>query len=337
MLVILSPAKTLCLDAHRLAMSLAGTVPRFSSEAEFLASAAGQLSKGQLRTVLGVSEPLAQLNHDRYKHWSTASTLHTALMLRGDAYRALQAYDMTKPQLELLQGSVRILSGIYGLLKPLDLIKPYRMDMGKKLSSERGKDLYEFWGDKLSDALQEELDAQPAGQRFLVNCASQEYSKAARLDNLNVPVYLMKFPGPSVFAKGARGAMARFAALNKITSPEQLKDFKGNDGEWSFCAKQSSKFEFVFLRSAEVAAAAKAKQQGSVATKRKKAAPTTKKAGSKKRKPSGEATDNNKDKVAASETAEGGNNSTRGVAARSRTRSETAKTTTKKPAKRARR
>lgn len=179
----------------------------------------------------------------------------------------LRAYDMSKKQLLWLHDHLDILCGLYGVVRPLDEIKAYRLEMGTKLKNARGKDLYEFWGDKILTSILKGLREGDA----IVNCASQEYAKSARLAEVppGIRVYTMAFPGPTVYAKVARGSIVRYACDHQVTDVEDLKRFTGQKGEYAFCASASTDTTFTFARQAGVKPKTEPKRK--VASKRKRA------------------------------------------------------------------
>ena len=213
----------------------------------------------ELRALLSVSGPLAELNAERYKSFPTAPSKQALFSFDGQAYakNALNANSLTIPQVHWLQQRLRILCGLYGVLRPLDAIKPYRLEMGckltgKKLSQQLGaSDLYSFWDDRVAKAVAADVAALPEAERCVVNVASQEYAAVVlkrHTGQLGVPIITCAFPGPAVHAKAARGGIVRYAATVGATSPEQLKGFTGANGEWRFCERQSTDTTLVFLR-----------------------------------------------------------------------------------------
>jgi len=232
MLVVISPAKRLDWSE---ADGIVPTAPAFSDDATKLAKAAGRLSKADLQKLMGISDELARLNKERFAAFeaepSAERTRPAAFAFAGDTYAGLEAKTLDRDALDFAQERLRILSGLYGLLRPLDAIQPYRLEMGSKLKTRKGKDLYAWWGDRLGRALQEQAEA--TGARALVNCASQEYFGAVDTSALAVPVITPVFledkpGGPKVvsfFAKKARGAMARFIVERRLTEPESLLEF----------------------------------------------------------------------------------------------------------------
>ena len=233
MLMILSPAKSLDMstdhDAHL------QTQPAFMSQATELVEQLRQYSPAEIASLMHVSDKLAVLNAERYASWESESTLENArqavLAFSGDVYQGLDAPTLDEAQLDYLQDHVRILSGLYGVLRPMDLMQPYRLEMGTRLANARGKDLYAFWGSSLSESLDAELQQQV--QPVLVNLASEEYFKAVKSGMADMPVVTPvfqdwsggKYKVVAFHAKKARGMMARYAAVNNVQDVEALKQF----------------------------------------------------------------------------------------------------------------
>lgn len=267
MLICLSPAKTLTLDAA--AASAAGAAPRFAAAADALAAALGKLPRAKLATVLDVSPALAALNADRFAAWGPAPSnprYAAGWAYDGPAMKALALRSQPPSIVSSADARVRIISGLYGLLKPTDAIQPYRLCFSCKLAGAGGVDsLYAHWGDRIAKALDKELDAArcEGKRRVVVNAASAEYWKAVagRL-RPDTRVVTCVFPGPAVHAKAARGAVARFVAEGGVDEPERLKAFAGLAGEWAFDAGASDGDTFVFKRGAGAARAAKAAAGG---------------------------------------------------------------------------
>jgi len=246
MLIILSPAKTLDFTAlgKEAVRSSACGLP----EAHYLGKELQKLSEAKLKTLLKVSDNISRENHERYQNWGSQPEKQAMFAYSGAVYQALKAAELSPEEVAFAQDHVRILSGLYGYLRPLDMIQPYRLEMSSKLKTEKAKNLYAYWQDKILEYLEKELLTFPEEEQFLINCASQEYAKVVKVKELSVPVYAMSFPGPSMYAKSARGAMARFIIQRSVSSPETLKDFKGNEGEWAYDPSSSSDREFVFTR-----------------------------------------------------------------------------------------
>ncbi len=255
MLAVISPAKRL--DWAKTPGRVM-TEPGFLRDANALSRQARQLSVEDLRGLMAISEDLARLNHARFAAFKARPAPETlrpaALAFAGDTYIGLQARGFTEPEMDWAQGRLRILSGLYGLLRPLDAIQPYRLEMGSRLATERGATLYDWWGKRIARALN--ATAQEVGTDVLVNCASAEYFGAVDRKALKLrvvtPVFLEERGGARVvvsfWAKQARGAMARFIVRNRLTSPEALKDF--GHGGYVHMPELSEGDRWVFLRNA---------------------------------------------------------------------------------------
>lgn len=303
MLVILSPAKTLTIDA--ISTKAAKATPRFAAQADALvASTLSKLSPAALSKLCEVSAALGALNHARFQAWNAKDNPRAAAALAfdGPAFKALGARSMSKEALAKVDKRVRCLSGLYGVLKPSDAIQPYRLCMGTKIGTPTA-DLYKFWGERVAAALDSDLDeeASPKNEnhaRVIVNAASQEYWKVVEGKlRKETRVVSVSFPGaPAVYAKQARGAVARFVAENELEDPQGLIHFSGGgcEGSWSFDASASSEDNFVFRRSAGKAAAAATKaatavtkevkrERGTVAAAAAAAAPPARARGGNKR------------------------------------------------------
>ncbi|MCQ8185366.1 peroxide stress protein YaaA [Parvularcula maris] len=245
MLIVLSPAKNL--DFEPADGRLKATEPRFMDQTEKLAGVLKKKSAGQIGQLMGLSEKLSSLNAERYKAFGEQSKKQAILAFNGDVYRGFDAGTLDAEGLHTAQERVRILSGLYGVLRPLDAIEPYRLEMGTKLKVGHGESLYDFWGSRLSESLDKELGGKP-----LVNCASNEYFKAAK--GLKAPVVTCQFKEEKdeqlktlgLFAKVARGQIARFAVDERLDHPEGLKDFRG--GGYRFQPKLSDEKRYVFTR-----------------------------------------------------------------------------------------
>ena len=233
MLIVLSPAKSL--DYTTPPVTASFTMPDFLPRAKELVHTMREFSSAELAAMMSLSENLADLNVARFASWTPKFTPKNAkqavLAFDGDVYGGLDAPGMTEKQLAFTQEHVRILSGLYGLLRPLDLMQAYRLEMGTRVANPRGKDLYAFWGNTVTEALNAELAAHRS--KALINLASEEYFKVVRPKLLTVPVITPVFEEwkngqykiISFFAKRARGLMARYAAVERISSPEKLKAF----------------------------------------------------------------------------------------------------------------
>lgn len=263
MLTVISPAKRLDESARPLPAGLDPTTPAFGTEAAKLARIARDLSVADLRALMDISEPLAKLNHDRFRAYKAkpdpATLKPAAFCFDGDTYAGLEAKTLDPDALHWAQDHLRILSGLYGLLRPLDLIQPYRLEMGSKLANPKGPDLYAFWGRKIAKALNEA--GQTAGSDTLINCASNEYFHAVDRKALKLrivtPTFLEVKAGEakiiSFFAKKARGAMARFISEHRLTDPADLTGF--SIGGYGYDAARSTPDTPVFLREAAAEAA----------------------------------------------------------------------------------
>ena len=234
MLTVISPAKTLDFDSPPTTRKK--TQPQFIEEAASLVDDARSMSPQDIRELMGVSEKIATLNHERFMNWHRPFDLDNAkqavLAFKGDVYTGLEAETMTPEQLTFAQKHLRILSGLYGLLRPLDLMQPYRLEMGLKFSNSGGDDLYQFWGNRINGGLNTAL--KKSGSKVLVNLASNEYFKSVKASELDAdivtPVYKDlkgdKYKIISFYAKKARGLMASWVIRNQIEDPGQLKKFR---------------------------------------------------------------------------------------------------------------
>lgn len=258
MLILLSPAKKQDFETQH--PQLEATKPQASKESAILMGELKQLKKNQIATLMGVSESIAELNHQRFQQFDPAkynrSNAKQALYaFRGDAYRALDADTLKPKALDYLQQHLIILSGLYGYLRPLDLIQPYRLEMKTPLKNPRGKDLYEFWGDRIANALEKSLSDHK--NKTIINLASGEYFKAVERALNPEQVLTLTFKekkGSSykvvgINAKRARGAMTRFLADKQINDPQKIKTFDV-DG-YQFSEPHSSEREWVFIRDAK--------------------------------------------------------------------------------------
>ena len=253
MLLVLSPAKTLDLEP---VPGAPATRPRFDKEIAELARLARKLTRADLMKLMDISPNLAELNWRRFQEFDAKCEdggLQAAFMFAGDVYDGLRAREFDLEALAYAQKHVRILSGLYGLLRPLDCIQPYRLEMGVGLPTKRGSTLYDFWGDK--PAKQLKADAEGQADPTVVNLASQEYFGAVDRRALKLPVLGVAFKdskdgGPprivAFHAKKARGEMARFAVDQRLETTEGLKDFRAMG--YRFSKSLSSPDEWVFTR-----------------------------------------------------------------------------------------
>jgi len=254
MLTVLSPAKSLDLESQTQTTKF--STPEFLDEAEILVKKLKRMSKKSLSELMGISDNLAELNHTRYAQWtrpfSTKNAKQSILTFSGDVYQGLNASQFKARDLAFAQDHLRILSGLYGVLRPLDLMQAYRLEMGTSLKTSRGTSLYDFWGERITAALNEDLAKQK--QKALVNLASNEYFKAIKLRVLTgtviTPVFKEIKSGKSrtiaLFAKQARGKMAAWIIQNRIDKPEQLSEFRV-DG-YEYIDDESKADKLVFAR-----------------------------------------------------------------------------------------
>lgn len=252
MLVVVSPAKKMNMDPVE---GLEPTRPAFQAQADELAKVAQGLSVDDLQKLMKISENLAKLNRDRFSDFGEMQDKPAALAFAGDTYQGLEAASLDDDEMMWAQDHFRILSGLYGLLRPLDAIQPYRLEMGSRLKTAKGKTLYDYWGDTIARALNEQAQAIKA--EVLVNCASQEYFGAVDLNALNLrvvtPVFMEEKPGGpkivSFYAKRARGAMARYIIQRRLTDPEALTEF--DTGGYRYVPDISEPDKPVFVRPPE--------------------------------------------------------------------------------------
>lgn len=252
MLIVLSPAKSLDLESPSTTQE--HTTPDFIPRAAELIEVLRTYSPGQIAELMDLSDSLAMLNVSRYAHWNAdhAEARQAIMSFNGDVYAGLDARTLLPAEIGYAQRHLRILSGLYGLLRPLDRMHPYRLEMGTRLNNPRGGNLYAFWGESITGALNAQLAETRASA--LINLASEEYFKSVKPKLLDAPVITPVFEDwkngrykiISFFAKRARGMMARYAAQNGVTDPEQLKDFEV-DG-YAFDAAASNEASWVFRR-----------------------------------------------------------------------------------------
>jgi cytoplasmic iron level regulating protein YaaA (DUF328/UPF0246 family) len=254
MLIVISPAKTL--DYETPPVTKRHTKPAMLKQSQQLIDNLRNYSALDLAELMKLSMKLAELNFDRYHDWQTPFTTknakQAALAMKGDVYTGLDAETLGDEDFQFAQAHLRILSGLYGVLKPLDLMQPYRLEMGTKLPNEAGKDLYAFWGESITQAINKALKAQ--GDEILINLASNEYYKSIKPNLIKgriiTPQFKEKKNGSyrmiGVFAKRARGLMSRYIIENQLTDPEEIKKFK-TDG-YRFSKQQSKDDQWVFVR-----------------------------------------------------------------------------------------
>ena len=254
MLTVISPAKTL--DYETAPVTQKATQPQFLENASSLVEDARTLSSNEIQALMGVSRKIADINHERFRNWETPFSLDNAkqsiLAFKGDVYTGLDAETLSSEQLNFAQNHLRILSGLYGLLRPLDLMQPYRLEMGLKFANKQGKNLYEFWGKSITNAINKELEN--AGSPLLVNLASNEYFKSIQKEDVSAEIITPTFKDLknerykiiSIYAKKARGQMARYIIENQLEASSDLKYF--NIDNYKFNEFESSPNEIVFTR-----------------------------------------------------------------------------------------
>ena len=254
MLILVSPAKTL--DFEQPPLTQVYSQPDFLTHSQELIQVCRQLTPSDIETLMKVSDKIAGLNAARFGEWQPDFNLDNAkqaiFAFRGDVYTGFDADSLSEAEIAQTQSQLRILSGLYGLLRPLDLIMPYRLEMGTALSNPKGKNLYEFWGDTLTQAVNEALAE--SGSDIIVNLASNEYFKAIKPKKLQgqliSPVFKDGKNGQykviSFFAKRARGMMARYIITNKVNTLAELKAF--NLAGYYYSEEQSSPTHPTFLR-----------------------------------------------------------------------------------------
>ncbi len=254
MLIVISPAKTLDLESKF--KSPVTTKPEFLPDSGKLVKIMREYSAPDLKQLMNTSDAISTLNVERFKKWKTpfseANARPAIFTFKGDVYTGLEVENFSSADLKYAQNHLRILSGLYGALKPLDLMQAYRLEMGTRVSNERGKNLYEFWGDKVTDAINRDMKV--LKDDTLVNLASNEYfsvlNKKAVHANIVTPVFKDysngKYRVISFFAKKARGKMAAWIIQNRVSKTEALPDFD-IDG-YRYSSAESSPDKPVFLR-----------------------------------------------------------------------------------------
>ncbi len=254
MLIIISPAKTLDFDTSPITNEF--TQPEFLKDSRKLILELKKLTPAEVSSLMKISDKLGTLSYLRFGEWKTPFNLNNAkqalLAFKGDVYTGIDAESFSKQDLMFAQKHLRILSGLYGILKPLDLMQAYRLEMGTQLENKQGKDLYEFWGTKITDQINKDLKVSKS--KYLINLASNEYFKSLQKDNINariiVPVFKDykngKYKIISFFAKKARGLMSAYIIKNRLKNPEELKGF--NIDGYKFYKSVSSTTNLVFQR-----------------------------------------------------------------------------------------
>ena len=254
MLILLSPSKDLNFDP--LERDVTTTTPQLQARTSEIAKVMKGKTEDDLKKMMGISDKLAELNVERFKTFQISGKSNSAkpalFAFTGDVYRAMQPDDFNASQLKFAQNLVRTLSGLYGVLKPFDLIQPYRLEMGTRVQTDRGDTLYEFWGDDVTEALNADLKGHK--DKKIINLASAEYYKVVNAKKLDAPVIDIKFleekDGKArvigLFAKRARGAMTKWIVENKVESANDLPDFSAQG--YKFVKGKSSDKELVFSR-----------------------------------------------------------------------------------------
>jgi len=254
MIALLSPAKTLDFETKYNFSEY--TVPEFIKDSEYLVEELQKMSMQDLAKLMSLSASLSELNFERYQSWNsdfnTSNARQSTLCFKGGVYIGLDVDSFSNEDLSYSQDCLRILSGLHGILKPLDLIKPYRLEMGTKLRNKNGQNLYDFWGDKITTSLNNSLQNNNA--KYLVNLASNEYFKSVLSKHVNADIIDVKFLDQkydqykiiSFFAKKARGSMAAFMIKNKIKTLDDLKEFSGLG--YVFDQSRSGISSLVFIR-----------------------------------------------------------------------------------------
>ena len=259
MLALISPAKTL--DYESALPTDLHTLPRLLEQSQQLVDLSRKLSASEIASLMSVSEKIAQLNVARFHDWHAdlnfANARQAMYAFKGDVYTGLNAYALSATDIDFAQQHLRMLSGLYGLLRPLDLMMPYRLEMGTKLNNARGHNLYAFWGEQITQLINQDL--QNSNASVLLNLASDEYYKSVKPSQIKAeiikPVFLDQKNGQykviSFYAKKARGLMARYMIENKVKKVEDLKAFQ-TDGYY-FDADSSLQGELVFKRDEQAA------------------------------------------------------------------------------------
>lgn len=255
MLIIISPAKILDLKPQNVVSEY--TIPDYLAKSKLIIDRVRQLSINDLSKLSGTNLNIAKTNYDRFYNWQTPFTTNNAkqaaLLFNGEVYNGLKAKTLNQEDFDYMQNHLRILSGLYGVLRPLDLMQPYRLEIGSKLQVGKAKNLYEFWGNTITKKLNEALE-ESGNPKILINLASGEYFKSVNTKLLNAKVIDIEFYETKndslktivVYTKKARGMMARYIIQNHIEDPEELKGFDA-EGYW-FSPSLSTENKFVFTR-----------------------------------------------------------------------------------------
>jgi len=253
MLLLISPAKTLNFDSTDLKKK---SKPRFLEDSQTLVDILKTKSAGDIKKLMKVSDKIANLNVERYHNFQTPFTLKNSkqaiLAFRGDVYTGLDADSFDKADLDFAQKHLRILSGLYGVLKPFDLMQAYRLEMGTKLPNDNGKNLYQFWGDKVTKTINK--DVKSSKSKAIINLASKEYFSVLQPESFKTDLYNIHFKEEkngafkivAFFAKKARGMMCNYIIKNKLTEPEHLIGF--DMANYTYNEELSSERDLVFTR-----------------------------------------------------------------------------------------
>ena len=254
MLIVISPAKTL--DYETTAKTKVFTTPDYLDQSQRLINRLRTFSSLDISDLMKVSAKIADLNFDRYESWKKPFTVNNAkqaiLAFKGDVYTGLDASTFKADEFKFAQQHLRVLSGLYGLLRPLDLMQPYRLEMGTKLKTDVGKNLYEFWGSDITEGLNKQL--KKIKSKYLINLASNEYFKSVKPTELNAQIITPAFKEfkngeykmIGIYAKKARGLLSRYIIQNKLNDPEDIKLF--NEDGYRFNKKLSNENNWVFTR-----------------------------------------------------------------------------------------
>jgi cytoplasmic iron level regulating protein YaaA (DUF328/UPF0246 family) len=256
MIVVISPAKKQEFSNKQITLPVTPEQPKFKQEAFELASRCSKYRPEELQNLMNVSENIAELNYNRFQNFSeefnSSNSAPALYVFKGDVYSAMQPEKYAGEELEFAREQLRILSGLYGLLKPLDLMQPYRLEMSTKLPNSAGQNLYKYWSEKITKELEGELALH--NNKYIINLASTEYSSVIDRNNFKYPVIDIDFKQErssklktiAILAKKARGMMADYMVANKITSIEELKHFD-LDG-YKFSSELSSDNKLIFVK-----------------------------------------------------------------------------------------
>lgn len=254
MLIVISPAKTL--DYETVPKTKVFTTPDYLAQSQKLINRLRNFSSLDISDLMKVSAKIADLNFERYETWKKPFTVKNAkqsiLAFKGDVYTGLDAESFKADDFKFAQNHLRVLSGLYGLLRPLDLMQPYRLEMGTKLKTDMGKNLYEFWGSDITDGLNKQLKS--IKSNYLINLASVEYFKSVKTKEINAKIITPAFKEfkngdykmIGIYAKKARGLLSRYIIQNKLNDPEDIKSF--NEEGYRFNKTLSKGNDFVFTR-----------------------------------------------------------------------------------------